>query len=249
MEENVWTTSLLVVVGVSSLSGIGAATLFFKRAFLDRFLVLMISFAAGALLGDAFLHVIPEIAESERGFDAFASYSLLGGLVAFFLLEKVLHWHHAHLPTREVVHPVAVSNLVGDGLHNFLDGAIIAGAFIAGPEIGVATAIAVALHEIPQELGDFSILVHSGLNPKKALLLNLLTGLLAVGGAIAALTIARGMDLERLLLPFAAGAFIYIASTDLIPELHKEPEPLRSLAQVAALLVGVGAMAALTLFE
>lgn len=245
-----WAASIGAVLGVGSLSGIGAITLFLKRDALMRVLLLIVSFAAGALLGDAFLHLIPEIAESDHGFDLVASYSLLAGLLGFFVLEKVLHWHHAHFPHHEeVVHPVAVSNLIGDGLHNLLDGAIIAGAFVASPQLGIATAIAVALHEIPQELGDFSILLHAGMKPRRALALNLLSGLLAVVGAVLVLSIASAADLERLLLPFSAGAFIYIASTDLIPELHKEPEPVKSLLQVLSLLAGVATMAALLLLE
>ncbi len=249
MEASVWISSIVAVVCVSLISGAGALGLFLKRDVLQKALLVMISFAAGALLGDAFLHIIPEIAESPTGFDPFASYTLLGGVVAFFLLEKVLHWHHAHVPTEDVIHPVAVSNLVGDGLHNFLDGAIIAGAFVASPELGVATAIAVALHEIPQELGDFSILLHSGLAPKKALLLNMASGFVAVAGTIVALTIASGVDLERPLLPFSAGAFIYIAATDLIPELHKEPEPGKSILQAFALIAGVAVMGMLLWLE
>lgn len=249
METSTWVSSMIAVGLVSSLSGIGAITLFLNRRILQRMLLLLVSFAAGALLGDSFIHLIPEIAESETGFDLFASYAILGGIVAFFILEKVLHWHHAHLPDEDVIHPVAVSNLIGDGLHNFLDGAIIAGAFAADPALGIATAIAVALHEIPQELGDFSILLHSGMAPKKALLLNLASGLVSLAGAAVALTIASSADLERLLLPFSAGAFIYIASTDLIPELHKEPEPVKSLMQATALLAGVGVMAALLWVE
>lgn len=245
MDTSTWVWTLLAVAGVSSLSGIGALTLFLKRSLLKRTLLLLVSFAAGALLGDTFIHLIPEIAESDTGFDLFASYAVLGGMVSFFILEKVLHWHHAHVPHEDVIHPIAVSNLVGDGLHNFLDGAIVAGAFIADPALGVATAIAVALHEIPQELGDFSILLHSGMAPKRALQLNLLSSAVAMAGAIVVLTIASAGDLERFLLPFSAGAFIYIASTDLIPELHKEPEPAKSLMQAAALLAGVAVMAML----
>lgn len=244
-----WSASLLAVAGITSLSGVGAVTLYLKREALTGVLMALVPFAAGAMLGDAFIHIIPEISESSTGFDLFASYSILAGVIAFFLLEKVLHWHHAHLPTEEVIHPVATSNLIGDGLHNFLDGAIVAGSFLVSTEVGIATTIAVAFHEIPQELGDFSILVHSGLKPKRALLLNLASGLLAILGAVAALTLASTTDLERSLLPFAAGAFIYIAGTDLLPELHKEPEPRRSAIQAIAMVGGMATMAALLWFE
>ena len=244
-----WVWTLLALAGVSSFGLIGAATLLLKPRALQRALIVLVSFAAGALLGDAFIHMIPEIAESPTGFDLTASLAVLGGITGFFLLEKVLHWHHAHMPGEEVLHPVAISNLVGEGIHNFIDGVIIAGAFLISTQLGIATTAAVALHEIPQELGDFGILVHAGLKPRRALLLNVLIGLSAIVGGIFTLLFASATDITGYLLPFAAGGFIYIASTDLIPELHKEPEPGKSLIQVVALFFGIAVMAALLLVE
>ncbi len=249
-DPSTWLLTLLAVFAVSSISLLGSLGLAMRPLALQRILLLLISFAAGALLGDAFLHLIPEIAQSSSSFDTLASFALLAGVISFFMLEKVLHWHHAHMPgQKDVLHPIAVSNLVGDGLHNLIDGAIVAGAFIASPGIGVATSVAVALHEIPQELGDFGILVHAGLKPRRALLFNFLSSLVAVIGAVATLLFASLTGVERLLLPFSAGAFVYIASTDLIPELHKEPEPVKSLLQVLALIGGAAIMAALLLIE
>ena len=238
----------VAVLVISALSLVGAVTLVMRPATLRRGLPTLISFAAGALLGDAFLHLIPEMAESERGLDATASFTLLGGVVLFFILEKVLHWHHAHVPSQEVLHPVAVTNLLGDALHNFIDGGIVAGAFLADTGLGLATALAVALHEIPQELGDFGILIHAGLKPRRALALNLLTALAALAGALIALLVASAMEgFEHILVAVTAGGFIYIASTDLLPELHKEPEAGKSLLQLAGLLAGAAVMAALLL--
>ena len=248
-DGEIWFQTLTALVVVSAVSLVGAFTLVVASKLLSRILLVLISFAAGALLGDAFIHLLPEIAESDRGFDLPASLAVLTGITFFFLLEKVLHWHHAHFPSEEVVHPVATSNLVGDGLHNFVDGAIVAGSFLASPQLGLATTIAVALHEIPQELGDFAILVHAGVKPKRALTLNFLTGLAAVAGGVATLLLESVGGLVHVLLPFSAGAFVYIASTDLIPELHKEPEPKKSFLQALALLVGIAVMAALTLVE
>ena len=240
----------LSVGAISALSLVGGAALAMSPRTLQKGLLVMISFAAGALLGDAFLHLIPQIAESETGFDLTASFSLLGGVLAFFVLEKVLHWHHSHLPSEEVLHPVAVTNLIGDALHNFVDGAIIAGSFLVSTKIGIATTVAVALHEIPQELGDFGIMVHAGLRPRRALALNLLTALTAVIGATLVLLLAGPVaGIERVLVPLTAGGFVYIASTDLIPELHKEPEAGKSAAQLAGLLAGVGVMALLLTLE
>ncbi|MDQ3752412.1 MAG: ZIP family metal transporter [Actinomycetota bacterium] len=244
-----WVWTLLALAGVSSFGLIGAVTLLLQPRALQRALIVLVSFAAGALLGDAFIHIIPEIAESRTGFDLTASLGVLGGITGFFLLEKVLHWHHAHMPGEEVLHPVAISNLVGEGIHNFIDGVIVAGAFLISTQLGIATTAAVALHEIPQELGDFGILVHAGLKPRRALLLNVLIGLSAIVGGIFTLLFASATDVTGYLLPFAAGGFIYIASTDLIPELHKEPEPGKSLIQVVALFFGIAVMAALLLVE
>ena len=248
-DGTIWAQTLLAVGVISAVSLVGALTLVLASSLLNRILLVLISFAAGALLGDAFIHLLPEIAESDRGLDLTASMAVLGGITAFFLLEKVLHWHHAHFPSEEVVHPVAVSNVVGDSLHNFVDGAIVAGSFLASPQLGLATTIAVALHEIPQELGDFGILVHAGLKPKRALALNFLSGLAAVAGGVATLLLTSLEGIEHFLIPFSAGAFVYIASTDLIPELHKEPEPGKSFVQALALIVGIAVMAALTAVE
>lgn len=244
-----WVFTLTALVVVSSMSLVGAVSLVVNPATLSRALIFLVAFAAGALLGDAFLHVIPEIAESNTGFNVVASLSVLSGIIMFFSLEKILHWHHVHFPREDVLHPVAVSNLIGDALHNFVDGAIVAGAFVASPHLGVVTAVAIALHEIPQELGDFGILMHSGLRPKRALGLNLLSGVAALLGGVVALLLGSISAVETWLLPFSAGAFIYIASTDLIPELHKEPEPGKSLLQLLALASGVLVMAALLLLE
>lgn len=246
----VWASTLGAVALVTLISFVGAGSLALNERTLRKALTVLIPFAAGALLGDAFLHIIPEIAETERGIDTVASTALIGGVLAFFILEKILHWHHAHFPSEEVVHPVAVSNLVGDALHNLIDGSIIAASFIVSPTLGIATTLAVLFHEIPQELGDFAILLHSGLTARRALLLNFLSGCAAIAGAVLALSVSGGTEAaERILLPVAAGAFVYISSTDLIPELHKEPEPRKSVLQAAALILGVGVMFLLLLFE
>lgn len=249
MEAQVWLRSLAAVTGISALSLIGSVGLVVSRDTLRRALFFVIAFAAGALLGDAFFHIVPEVAESEVGFDAVASAALLSGVMALFVLEKILHWHHAHFPGEEVLHPVAVTNLVGDGLHNFIDGTIVAASFAVSVELGIATSIAVALHEIPQEIGDFAILLHAGLDPRRALTLNFVSALLAVAGAIVVLLFASIDMVERFLIPFSAGAFVYIASTDLLPDLHKEAQPGRSALQLVALFSGVGVMAVLLLIE
>jgi zinc and cadmium transporter len=248
--DSTWVAPLVAVAVISLLSLVGAITLVLKPRVLQRSLIVLISFAAGALLGDAFLHLIPEIAESPEGFTQQASLSILAGVLGFFVLEKVLHWHHAHMPSEEVLHPVAITNLIGDALHNFVDGTIIAGSFLASPELGVATAVAVAVHEIPQELGDFGILIHAGLKPTKALAMNLLSALTGVAGALALLVASSFVSgLSEVLVPFTAGGFVYIASTDLLPELHREPEAGKSLVQLLGLVLGIAFMVALLRLE
>jgi zinc and cadmium transporter len=248
-DGSTWVGALVAVAIVSGISLVGAASLVVREKLLRNILIVLVAFAAGALLGDAFLHLLPETVEVKGEFGVSTSFAVLAGVSSFFVLEKGLHWHHSHIGHDETVHPVAVTNLMGDGLHNFLDGAIIASSFAASPELGIATAIAVALHEIPQELGDFGILVHSGLKPRKALALNFATGLAAVAGAVATLAFAPVEAIEQAMVPFTAGAFIYIASTDLMPEIHKEPEPLKSVIQLLAFGCGVGIMAGLLVLE
>jgi zinc and cadmium transporter len=246
---DIWIWTIAALVAISLISLVGAATLVGTNI-VAKALPVLVPFAAGALLGDAFIHIIPEISESESGFSVVSGFVALAGLVGFFTLEKVLHWHHSHIPDQDVLHPVAITNLLADALHNFIDGAVVAGAFLVSFELGLATAIAVALHEIPQELGDFGILVHAGLSPRRALALNLLTALTAVAGGVLTLALAgAASNIEWLVLPLTAGGFVYIAATDLLPELHKEPEGARSVIQVLSLLAGIGVMAALLLLE
>jgi zinc and cadmium transporter len=249
VDAQVWLYSLTAVVVISAISLVGSIGLVMSRDALQKAVFYLVAFAAGALLGDAFFHLLPEIAESEAGFTPGASAAVLTGVLGFFVLEKVLHWHHAHFPEEEVLHPIAVTNLVGDGLHNFIDGAVVAASFAVSVELGLATSIAVALHEIPQEIGDIAILLHAGLPPRRAIALNFISGLAAVAGALLVLSIAPVRFVESFLVPFSAGAFVYIASTDLLPDLHKEAQPRRSAIQLLALVAGVGIMASLLLLE
>lgn len=246
---SVWFSAIAAVVLVSGVSLVGASSLVLKESWLKPTLIVLVAFAAGALLGDAFLHLLPETVAETGELRLSTSFAVLAGVSTFFVLEKGLHWHHSHIGHEETVHPVAITNLIGDGLHNFLDGAIIAASFAVSPQLGVATTIAVALHEIPQELGDFGILVHSGLTPRRALTLNFASGLLAIAGAVVTLAFTPVETIENAMVPFTAGAFIYIASTDLMPEIHKEPEPVKSIIQLLAFGCGVGVMAALLVLE
>lgn len=246
----VWSYSLLSVLAVSCLSLIGLASFGIKQDKLKKILIYFVSFSAGALFGDAFIHLLPE--STQNGFTLPISFAILGGIVLFFIIEKVIHWHHCHTPeSKEHKHPVTYISIVGDMLHNFIDGSIIAASYLISTSTGLATTVAVAFHEIPHELGNYSILLHGGFSRKKALLVNFLTALTAILGAAATLWLSVQIEgLKTLLIPIAAGTFIYIAGSDLVPELHKNNEKItQSLLQLLAFLIGIAFMALFLLFE
>jgi len=214
----------------------------------------MVSIAAGTFLGGAFLHLLPEsieLAEGEELKNIFL-FTLIG-IVAFFILEEFIHWHHHvsdvhHDKKRKKHHlsPIAVTNLIGDGFHNLLDGLAIAASFAISTEVGIATTLAIILHEIPQELADFGVLVYAGLSNKKAMLLNLASALLSILGVFIFFLFEKQFEqIEVYLLAFIAGVFIYIASTDLFPEIHKEKK--LNILQVVCVILGIGLMYGLSL--
>lgn len=228
---------------VSLISLVGIVTLALKDNLLHKILFCLVGFSAGALIGGAFLHILPECLEHNSSTTVF-SY-LIAGIVVFFLMERYLHWRHCHADGGSCkIHAFTYLNLVGDGFHNFIDGMVIAASFIVSWKLGLVTTLAIILHEIPQELGDFAVLIYGGFSKKKALLFNFATALMAVIGAIIGYFIA---DLSRgfanFILPFTAGGFIYIATSDLIPELHKENDLKRSTAAFMAFLLGILFMA------
>jgi zinc and cadmium transporter len=252
----VWFQTLLAVVAVSLISLVGILTLVAREGFLRAVLPFLVSFAVGALLGDALIHILPQLSESpgssgRGGLTAGISLVVVGSILFFFVLEKAIHVHHSlNAPEHRHIHPVAFNNLVGDGMHNFIDGAIIAGSFLANPRLGFATTAAVILHEIPQELGDLGVLVHAGLAPARALVYNLLSALAAVIGGVLALLLEGAITgVERPLLAISAGAFIYIAGADLIPELHRTNDFRSSAIQFLGMSCGFAVMALLLLIE
>lgn len=226
---------------VSLISLIGIFTLAIKDNLLQKILFGFIGFSAGALIGGAFLHILPEALEKAKSTVVF--YYLILGIVLFFLMEKYLHWRHCHNGVCEI-HAFTYLNLVGDGFHNFIDGMVIAASFIVSLKLGIVTTLAVILHEIPQELGDFGVLVYGGFSKQKALVYNFISALMAIFGAIIGYFIsdfAKGFS--NFILPLTAGGFIYIASSDLIPEIHKEKNLRRSNLAFIAFLLGIILMA------
>ncbi len=244
-----WIYAVASVLLVSAVSLIGIITISVKEEKLAKILHYLVGFSAGGLLGGAFIHLLPEAVEAS-GFTISVSLLVLAGIIIFFMVEKAIHWRHCHVATSsEHPHPFAYMNLVGDGVHNLIDGLIIGASYLVSIPLGIATTFMVVLHEIPQEIGDFGVLVHGGFKKKKALAMNFLTALTAVAGAAIAIAlgyVAEGVAL--VLVPFAAGGFIYIASSDLIPELHKGCiEAKKSLAQIIILILGIAVILALKL--
>jgi len=246
-----WLYSLLSVVVVSLISILGILAFSLKEEDLRKILLYFVSFSAGGLFGDAFIHLIPEATE-ESGFRIHVSLIILFGIVSSFIVERFLQWRHCHIPTsKEHPHSFAYMNLFGDAVHNFIDGLIIGGGYLANVSLGLTTTLAVVFHEIPQEIGDFGVLMHGGFSKSRALLFNFSTGLTAIAGAIVALCLGFLIeDFIRFLVPFAAGSFIYIAGSDLIPELRKEePEPSESALQLTAFVLGVLMLYSLVFFS
>ena len=248
--SSVWFWSLGSVAVVSLVSLVGIVTLAVNERRLQGALIFLVSFAVGALFGDAFLHILPEAFEHAHPGVA-PSLLVLLGIFIFFVLEKFIYWRHCHAGVCDFHEkPVVWLNLVGDGVHNFIDGVLLAASYGVSFSIGIATTLAVVFHEIPQEIGDFGILIHGGFSRRRALGYNFLCSLSAFAGAVALLLMGPSVQgLSHLVTPVAAGGFIYIAGSDLIPELHREPSVSRSLLQFGAIGLGVGIMALLLLFE
>ena len=228
---------------VSMISLIGILTIFFSDKNLREVIFILVGLSIGALLGDAFIHLIPEYVE-KNGTNNLGML-ILSGLLIFFIIERLIRWRHCHDADCENPEHESFTTmvLIGDGFHNFIDGIIIAAAYFASFELGVATTIAIILHEIPQEIGDFGVLVHGGYSRKKALVMNFLSAIAAFLGAFFAILLVDYVPgLISFFMPFTAGSFIYIAASDLIPELHKSVRTKGIIFQTLAIVAGIGMM-------
>jgi len=249
--------TIISVIVVSLVSFVGIITLFFRKKKIDRLLLILVSISAGTLFGGAFFHLIPEAVEESGSFSVSISFLILAGITIFFLLDKLIHWRHSHTEsslihtTKENKPSVAYLNLLGDGFHNFLDGLIIAGSYLVSIPTGIATTIAVVIHETPQEIADFGVLMYSGLSKWKALLFNFFSATLAIAGAIVGLILGTQSEIFMVaIVPFAGGAFIYIAGSNLIPELLRKNHGLKILLQqFLAFVVGIIIMYGLLFLE
>jgi len=239
-------STLFLALGLSVLGGLGgllvaASVLLIKDSARTRIVPWLVSYAVGALLGAATLKILPEAVEQVAPARLFAT--LLVGVMLFFILEKLVLWRHCHTHDCEVHDGSVVGVIVGDSFHNFIDGAVIATAVMTSVPLGISTAIAVAAHEIPQELGDFAILLHAGYSRGRALLLNVLSGLSSALGAVVAFV---AFDFVPTLRPYclalSAASFLYVAMADLIPGLHRGRTDAASMRQILLIGAGIGTM-------
>ena len=237
---------ILTTFFISSASLIGIFTISIKQKVLTKYLLFLISLSAGALMGGAFLHLLPEASEKLNSQQMFSI--VLGSFIVFFLIEKILHWRHCHNGHCDV-HTFGYMSLFGDAFHNFIDGIMIAATFLIDIRLGMITSLAIALHEIPQEIGDFGVLLYSGFSRKKALISNFLVALTSVFGGIFGYFLSFQIEfLTSYLLPFAAGGFIYISASDLMPEIRKETNLKKSFLSFGIFLLGILLMYLMKLF-
>jgi zinc and cadmium transporter len=245
-----WLYALASVILVSLLSVVGAVFISIQERNLKQIIFVLVSLAVGSLFGDVFIHLLPEAFE-KLDTRMEASLYLLAGIFIFFILEKFIRWRHQHnFESKNSIHPVGYMNLLADGVHNFIDGTIIGAAYLTSIRVGIATTIAVSMHELPQEISDFGVLLHAGFSKKQALFFNFLSATLAILGTVLVLLAGATMHyFIATMLLLAAGGFVYIAGSDLVPELNKEVELSKSIIQLLAIGAGVGMMLLLTLLE
>ncbi len=236
MVNFIWAITASIIVSLISL--IGIITIVLKTKILDKILVLFIGFSAGGLIGAAFLHLLPEALEQSANSNSIFLYVIVG-FVAFFILERYFHWRHCHEEACNI-HAFTYLNLIGDGIHNFTDGLIIGASFATSVHFGIVTTLVIIFHEIPQEIGDFGVLIYGGFKRSKALFYNFMTALACVLGTALGYPLSQKVkDFSVYLLPIIAGGFIYIAACDLIPEIHKQTSSKKVSFSIAAFLLGI----------
>jgi zinc and cadmium transporter len=242
------TTFLWIVlagIAMTAISLIGSVVLVLDEATLRRLLLPLVAFAAGSLMGGALFHMIPAALHGMPVMPALGLVAL--GFLSFFGLEQFLHWHHCHRASAQCKKPLTYLILIGDALHNFLGGLAVAGVFLVDVRLGIAAWVAAAADEVPQELGDFAVLVHGGWDKRTALLFNLLSGSAFLVGGIAAYVASLQFDV-RWLVPLAAGNFLYIGASDLVPEVNKSHSLPENLQHFVIFAAGLGMLFAMALF-
>lgn len=236
---------VLATISIGLVAVVGALTFVLPKKTLGSFIKSLVAYSAGALFGGAFFHLTVESVE-DIGLQP-ALYILALGFISFYVLERYLWYRHCHEGNCDF-HPVSYLILIGDAIHNFIDGLVIAASFLVSPQIGLATTLMVVFHEIPQELGDYGVLVHSGLTPKKALVYNFLSQLFAVVGGVLGYFTLSVLHYSSYLLALAAGGFLYISASDLIPEIHRHSEEGKATYYLLLFVLGLALMIALKFF-
>ncbi|MFN3550734.1 MAG: ZIP family metal transporter [Endomicrobiia bacterium] len=230
--------AILASILISIISLIGIFTFFIKENIIEKILFILISFAAGSLIGAAFLHILPEVVEKSNNTEIF--YFVVLGFIIFFVLEKYFYWRHCHKGGKCELHPVSYLNLLGDGIHNFVDGVVIGASFFVDIKLGIVSTIAIVLHEIPQELGDFGVLLYGGFSKVKALFCNFLISFSAVLGSVLGFFLTTYIEnIFIYLLSIIAGGFIYISACDLIPEIQRERVVEKSIISLLFFVIGI----------
>lgn len=226
---------------ISLISFVGVLTLFFKERLLNKIILILVAFSAGALMGGAFFHLIPEVLTEVKKDEILKLFSfLILGFCTFFILENFISWHHHHSLSHPEIKSFSYLILISDAIHNFIDGIIIAASFLISIPTGLTVSLAIALHEIPQELGDFGVLIFGGFKKTKALFLNFFSAATAILGGLIGFFLYEKFDKSTIfLLPFAAGIFLYIACSDLIPEIKSKLDLKKSLTHFFIFLLGI----------
>ena len=222
---------------MSAIATVGSVTLILKPETLDRLLLPLVAFAAGSLIGGALFHMIPAAVDANRNILETGVLVAIG-FTLFFMLEQILHWHHCHRARSDCKQPLTYLILIGDGLHNFLGGLAIAGTFLIDVRLGITSWLAAAAHEVPQELGDFGVLVHGGWSKRHALVFNVLSGLSFLVGGLFTYGLSYQMDVSWL-IPLAAGNFLYIGASDLVPEVNKHHGLKANAVHLVAFVLGL----------
>jgi zinc and cadmium transporter len=243
------------VIIVSLISVVGALPFILKKNVSQGILVFLLSVSVGVLLSTVFLDFLPEVFEAghaDGGHSLSAPLYILFGFIVMFVIEKFVHWHHSKKCENgdcghSHAYSVAPLNLIGDGIHNFIDGLVIAGAYTVSITVGIAATISIIFHEIPQEIADFGVLLYSGMQKKRAIIFNLLSGLTALVGTIIGLFLIHSIEgFNQIVIPFAAGNFIYIAASNLVPQLHRKCSVWEDVMHVSAIILGVAIVVAVT---
>lgn len=235
METIYWIILMTVINGLLAFAGV--FTFFLSKKSLNKIIIILVAFATGALLGGAFFHLLPEAYQELKLIKTLIL--LISGFAIFYAIEKVLHWHHCHNNEKCDKHPFTYLTLYGDAIHNFVDGLIIASSFIVSVPLGILTSLLIMAHELPQEIGNFGVLVYGGFSKGKALFYSFLAQLTAVIGGILGFYILGLKELAIFLLPIAAGGFLYIAFMDLIPEIFKIKNKKNTIINIIAIILGL----------